>query len=143
MTDFKQPTSGLVHFVLADAPASGATKNVWISSGNCGVGWKVSDHFRSLRLAITSSHDSAASGVVVENTDSMDPALHTYTASTSWTAAVDNAGNPFPVTYLTAGGRAVYEIPVLARHMRIRYINSASVLTNFFVELFGVRHTVE
>jgi hypothetical protein len=95
---------------LAGAPGSAATIT---------VGGTVSVPVGAvpfMYLALTSSHDSAASGVYAEGS---------WDNGTTWRQTT-NASQ-----YLTASGFSLFQAPVVAPLMRWRYVNSASVITTW------------
>ncbi len=76
-------------------------------------------------FAIQSSHDSGASGVVVESSSD----------GTNWYACADGAGGSYPKTY-TATGKTLYDVPIQGRYHRVKYTNSAAALTAWHPEMW-------
>ena len=105
-------------------PGSGATIVIFDSTANTnGLQFATWIPFARLVLSINSSANSGASGVIIEgsedngaNWDAMQPAQ----------------------TYLTANGLTQYDILVTSPQVRLRYTNSASVLTTWRMSLLGV-----
>lgn len=96
---------------LADAPGSGATVTVWDSGATADLG----DSIVRITLAIDSSADSAANGVTFETT---------FDGGTTWRAFKTAA-------YTTASGLSLVHAARTGSRVRIRYANSAAVLTYF------------
>jgi hypothetical protein len=92
---------------LVAPPGSGATITVWEQQN-------IPTDVATLALAVRSSHDSAANGVTFEVS---------FDAGASWDAV--QAGS----SYVAAGGMVVLTAPRVGTHMRVRYANSANVLT--------------
>lgn len=115
---------------LADAPGNGETGHViYDSTLNCGLGWHITSHYSGVLFTLYSSHDSAASGVIVECSSD----------GTLWYDGVDTQGVTYPKTYTQATDLMVtYTIALQFRHLRITYDNSANVLTAWAVEVMGV-----
>lgn len=67
-------------------------------------------------LALTASHDSAASGVYAEGS---------WDNGTTWRQTTN------AVQYLTATGFTLFQAPIVAPLMRWRYVNSASTITTW------------
>lgn len=74
-----------------------------------------------LFLSIYASHDSGASGVVAEVSDD----------GTNYVAIMDTSGGVFPKTYTATNLRTTYQIPIVGKHIKVNYTNSASTLTAF------------
>jgi hypothetical protein len=103
----------------SSAPGNGATVTLWSSvTVNPISGVVLQPPFKVTRLvlSIVSSHDSAASGVIFE--DSADASV--------W----DNVQN-FPQAYFSAAGESIYDVFVTKPYVRVRYINSANTLTKW------------
>ncbi len=104
-------------------PGSGSTITIWDSTLNQGAAnANVGRRIKRLILAINSSADSGASGVIFESSPD---------GGTNWVATSTAQ------TYTTVSGRTVYYVSVAGLDFRIRYTNSASVLTTWQVELFA------
>ena len=104
-------------------PGSGSTITIWDSTANqgeanAGVGRRI----KRLILVINSSADSGASGVIFEASED---------GGANWDASATAQ------TYLTANGRTVYYVSVAGRDHRVRYTNSAAVLTTWRMVLFA------
>jgi hypothetical protein len=112
------------------APGSGATVTLFDSTLN---GNKLTPipvlPFERLQVNIYSSHDSAASGVVFSS--DFDGGNATTPTSSNWrqqsAQSFTNAAAPTTYDYLIRGG-----------HAKVTYQNSASVLTAWEVEVYGV-----
>jgi|SRR5215831_6130677 len=106
-------------------PGNGSTITIFDSTANHnGVGNQIQGlPFSRLVLAIFSSHDSAATGLVV--TESGD-GVNFHAAPT------------YPQTYTAASGDTIYDIAVLRPHYKITYQNSANNLTSWDMSLTGV-----
>lgn len=105
-------------------PGSGATIVIYDSTAtNNGLQGNTLIPFTRLMLTIDSSADSAASGVICEGSD--DNGAHWRTMQT--------AGS-----YTTASGMSLFDFAVTMPQARIRYTNSAAVLTTWEMSLIGV-----
>lgn len=111
-------------------PGSGATITIYDSTGGAAANRAVNGlqfsppvPWARLVLHIDSSADSAASGVIIEGSTN---------GGTTWTAMYAAQ------TYLTANGPTDYDILVTMPQVRLRYTNSASVLTRWNMSLEGV-----
>ena len=105
-------------------PGSGATITIYDSTaGNNGLQFSTPVPFSRLVLSINSSANSAASGVIVEGSEDN---------GTNWDAMTAAQ------TYLTGSGLTAYDIAVTSPQVRIRYTNSASVLTTWRMSLEGI-----
>ena len=105
-------------------PGSGATITIFDSTANANaLQFNTPLPFSRLVLHIDSSHDSGAAGVIIEGS--------TNNGST-WT-------NMQPAqTYTTAAGPVDYDILVTMPQVRLRYTNSAAVLTRWNMSLEGI-----
>lgn len=105
-------------------PGSGATIIIFDSTANAnGKQFNTGIPFSRLALTIVSSADSAANGVIVEGSEDN---------GATWDAMATAS------QYLTASGLVAFDIFVTAPQVRIRYINSAAVLTTWKMSLVGV-----
>lgn len=96
--------------VLSGAPGSAATITV---GGNIMVPVGAVPY---MYLALTASHDSAASGVYAEGS---------WDGGTTWRQTTN------ATQYLTASGFTLFQAPIVAPMMRWRYVNSASTITTW------------
>lgn len=105
-------------------PGNGATIVIYDSTANANaLQFNTPVPFSRLVLHIDSSHDSAASGVIIEgSTDN----------GTTWRAM------QAAQTYATASGPTDYDILVTMPQVRLRYTNSAAVLTRWNLSLEGI-----
>ena len=104
-------------------PGNNATITIFDSTANANSLQFITPlPFERLVLVIDSSHDSGANGVIIEGS--------TNNGST-W-VAMQTAQ-----TYLTANGPTTYDILVVMPQVRLRYTNSAAVLTRWNMSLRG------
>lgn len=105
-------------------PGSAATIVIYDSTANTNnLQFNVSIPFTRLMLTIKSSADSGASGVICEGSN--DNGAHWETMQT--------AGS-----YTAASGLSLFDFAVTMPQARIRYTNSAAVLTAWEMSLIGV-----
>lgn len=105
-------------------PGSGATIVIYDSTATSnGLQGNVAVPFARLVLTINSSANDAAPGIFWEGSD--DNGLHWDTMNPS-------------DTYTTASGLMVFDRPVTMPQVRIRYTNSANVLTTWRMSLIGI-----
>ena len=105
-------------------PGSGATITIYDSTaGQNGLQGNPLIPFTRLVLTVKSSADGGASGVTCEGSN--DNGLHWETMVT--------AGS-----YLTASGLMTFDFAVNMPQARIKYVNSAAVLTTWEMSLQGV-----
>lgn len=105
-------------------PASGATITIYDSTANNnGLQGNPSIPFTRLVLTVKSSADGAASGVTCEGSN--DNGLHWETMQAA-------------SSYTTASGLSTYDFAVTMPQARIKFANSAAVLTVWEMSLIGV-----
>lgn len=105
-------------------PGSGATITIFDSTANANaLQFNRPLPFSRMVLHIDSSHDSAASGVTFEGSTNNGATWTTMQAAQ---------------TYTTAAGPTDYDILVTMPQVRIKYANSAAVLTRWNMSLEGI-----
>ena len=102
-------------------PGSAATITIFDSTAAGYTSWLSGLPFQRVQLNVYSSHDSGASGVVFSS--SFDRGTNFRTQSTN--------------TYTNAGGATTYDYLMKGGHVKVAYTNSANVLTEWEMELFG------
>jgi hypothetical protein len=110
----------------SSAPGNGATVTLWSSNlANPGAGsFYPPMPLKRFGLTILSSHDSAANGVIVEESED----------GSVW----DSISAIFPQVYTAANGRQFWDIKKTAAHIRFRYINSANPLAKWQASIEGL-----
>ena len=104
------------------APGSAATITIFDSTDPAANNpWPHGLPFERTTLTLVSSADSGADGVV--HASSVDRGTNWDTQDTD--------------TYATADGSTTWDYLIKGGHLRIRYTNSASVLTGWRYELWG------
>jgi hypothetical protein len=105
-------------------PGSGATIVIYDSTANNnGLQFSTNVPFSRLVLSINSSANSAASGVIIEGSEDNGANWDAMQAAQS---------------YVSASGLTQYDILVTSPQVRIRYTNSAAVLTTWRMSLEGI-----
>ena len=110
---------GLATTGKVDKPASGATITLWSSTTNGTKG--AGRHYKGVYINIFSSHASAANGLTVE--ESSDE-------GTTWDAVATG-------TSISATTYTKTYVKVSAPEVRVRYANSASVVTTWRGSVMG------
>ena len=105
---------------VSTTPGSGAT--VVLYQSNLPGAARRGSRFKMIVLNITSSADSGANGVIFEESDD---------GGTNWDTL------PQTFTYLTASGRVKTYCKISAPEFRVRYTNSAAVLSTWRFSLLG------
>lgn len=105
-------------------PGSGATITIYDSTANTN-NLQFNPHvpWSRIVLAVNSSHDGAANGVIFEGSEDN---------GANWDDMVAKQ------SYATASGLVSYDALVTAPQVRVRYINSANVLTRWRMSLMGI-----
>src|SRR6478735_2152690 len=111
----------LKKLTLAGAPGSGATITLWDSSSNNGF-IERGRHYKMIIVNIITSADSAANGLTFEESND---------GGVTW----DVVGTGDSIT--TAGGYTKAYKKVSAPEVRVRYHNSANVLTTWRGSVMG------
>ena len=101
------------------APGSGATITLWQSPGSSGVLSPHGQNYKRVMVGVYSSHASAASGLQFDV--SVD--------GTNWRNLVSYS---VAATTLT-----INYVSTVAPHLRVRYVNSANVLTTWEIWVMG------
>lgn len=104
------------------APGSGATITIFDSSVVDPMWDPIGMPVERIQLNIYSSHDSGASGVAFSSSFDRGANFRSQSAQ----------------TYSNANGATTYDYLMKGGHVKIAYTNSASVLTAWEYELFGV-----
>ncbi len=102
------------------APGSGATITLWASNANNGSVYTTTSLYKRLIVNIYSSAASAASGLTFEESND---------GGTNWRTVVSYtiAATTYTKNYVS----------VSAPYVRVRYVNSASVLTTWEMSVLG------
>ena len=105
-------------------PGSGATITIFDSTANANaLQFNTPVPFSRLVLHIDADANSAASGVIIEGSTNNGATWTTMQAAQ---------------TYLTASGPTDYDILVTMPQVRLRYTNTAAVLTRWNMSLEGI-----
>jgi len=102
----------------ADAPGSGATTTLWASNTNGGSA-EQGARYKRLIINVYSSHASAASGLQIDESEdgtSWDNLVSYSVSATTYTKNYVSVGAPF---------------------LRVRYVNSANVITTWRIGILG------
>lgn len=102
------------------APGNGAT--ITILDSSLQTQWITGLTPDRVQLNIFSSHDSGASGVTFESS---------FDRGANWRSQSAQ-------TYTNASGATTYDYLMKGGHVRIKYVNSANVLTAWEMEVFAI-----